>query len=250
MTSIPVCGIAGLYDKVSGRIFHACGGALAAGPVTARKAEVATFVKYVESTGTQFIDTGVMGRAGTRCEASFNMKTVADDGNYGVLSMRHNYNCQYGDMYRWFDLISVYNGKLDAQYGLWHDNNAFALPADCDVTVASKLWAGSQEFAVNGTRLKNSTDANAYDMGFSLYAFGRNRDYSATDVNFSRLRLYAMKIWQGEADGSNEALVRDFKPCVTVDGEAGLYDEVSGMVYVSASGRKLLPPPGLTVTIR
>ncbi len=24
-------------------------------------------------------------------------------------------------------------------------------------------------------------------------------------------------IWQGETDGSNEALVRDFKPCVTVD---------------------------------
>jgi hypothetical protein len=59
-----------------------------------------------------------------------------------------------------------------------------------------------------------------------------------------------MKIWQGEADGSDEALVRDFRPCVTVDGEAGLYDEVSGMVYVSASGSKLLPPPGMTVTIR
>ena len=164
--------------------------------------------------------------------------------------MRHNYNCQYGDTYRWFDLISVYNGKLDAQYGLWHDNSALTLPADRDFSVASKLWAGSQEFAVNGTRIKSSADANAYDMGFSLYAFGRNRDYSATDVNFSRLRLYAMKIWQGEADGSNEALVRDFKPCVTVDGEAGLYDEVSGMVYVSASGSRLLPPPGMTVTIR
>lgn len=87
-------------------------------------------------------------------------------------------------------------------------------------------------------------------MGFSLYAFGRNRDYSATDVNFSRLRLYSMKIWQGEADGSNEALVRDFKPCITADGEAGLYDEVSGMVYVSASGTSLLPSGGLTVKIR
>ena len=243
-------GIAGLYDKVSGRIFHAGGAALAAGPVTARKAEVAMFVKYVESTGAQFVDTGVMGRAGTRCEASFNMKTVASDGNYGILSLRHNYNCQYGDTYRWFDMISVYNGKLDNQYGLWHDNNAMLLPPDRDVTVASKLWAGNQELVVDGTRLKSAADANAYDMGFSLYAFGRNRDYSATEVNFSALRLYSMKIWQGEADGSDEALVRDFRPCVTVDGEAGLYDEVSGMVYVSASGSRLLPPPGMTVKIR
>ena len=243
-------GIAGLYDKVSGRIFHSGGGALAAGPVTAKRAEVAQFVRYVESTGTQFVDTGVMGRAGTRCEAAFSMKEVASNGNYGILSLRHNYNCQYGDMYRWCDLISVYNGKLDYHYGLWHDNDAMVLPAESNVAVASKLWAGSQELVVNGNRIKISTDANAYDMGFSLYAFGRNRDYSATDVNCSRLRLYSMKIWQGETDGSNEALVRDFRPCVTVDGEAGLYDAVSGMVFVSASGSKLHPPNGLTFRIR
>ena len=243
-------GIAGLYDKVSGRIFHSGGEALAAGPVTARRAEVAKFVRYVESTGEQFVDTGVMGRAGTRCEAAFNMATMESNGNYGILSMRHNYNYQYGDTYRWFDLISAYNGKLDCHYGLWHDNNAMVLPADRDFTVASKLWAGNQELVVNGNRIKSSADVNAYDMGFSLYVFGRNRDYSATDVNFSALRLYSMKIWQGEADGSDEALVRDFRPCVTVDGEAGLYDEVSGMVYVSASGSRLLPPPGMTVTIR
>ena len=243
-------GIAGLYDKVSGRIFQPGSGALAAGPVTARKAEIAKFVPYVESTGAQFVDTGVMGRAGTRCEATFNMTEVAGNGNYGILSMRHNTNYQYGDTYRWFDLLSVYNGKLDCQYGTWHDNSALVLPAGRVVTAASKLWAGSQEFAVDGERIRSSSNAHAYDMGFSLYAFGRNRDYSATDVNFSRLRLYSMKIWQGEADGSNEALVRDFRPCVTVDGEAGLYDEVSGMVFVSASGSKLHPPNGLTFRIR
>ena len=44
--------------------------------------------------------------------------------------------------------------------------------------------------------------------------------------------------------------MRDFKPCMTADGEAGLYDEVSGMVYVSASGTSLLPSGGLTVKIR
>ena len=124
------------------------------------------------------------------------------------------------------------------------------IPVGSDFTVASKLWAGSQELFVNGERIRSASNAHAYDMGFSLYAFGRNRDYSATDVNFSRLRLYSMKIWQGESDGSNETLVRDFKPCVTVDGEAGLYDEVSGMVYVSASARKLQPPTGLTISFR
>ena len=204
----------------------------------------------MESTGAQFVDTGVMGRAGTRCEAAFGMTEVAGDGNYGVLSMRHNTNYQYGDTYRWFDLLSVYNGKLDCQYGTWHDNSALVLPAGRVVTAASKLWEGSQEFAVDGERIRSASNAHAYDMGFSLYAFGRNRDYSAMEVNFSRLRLYSMKIWQGEADGSNEALVRDFKPCITVDGEAGLYDEVSGMVYVSASGTSLLPSGGLTVKIR
>jgi len=37
---------------------------------------------------------------------------------------------------------------------------------------------------------------------------------------------------------------------VTVDGEAGLYDAVSEMVYVSASGSKLQPPTGLTISFR
>ena len=108
--------------------------------------------------------------------------------------------------------------------------------------VRSSLNTGSQTIVVDGTTLLNRTESVTISSDLNLYLFALN--YGGTAQYFGRTRFYWLKIWQ---DG---ALVRDFWPCMTVDGEAGLYDEVSGMVYVSASGTSLLPSGGLTVKIR
>ena len=42
------------------------------------------FLSYVEATGTQFIDTGVKARGGTKVEASFQYKGYVSSGGHGV----------------------------------------------------------------------------------------------------------------------------------------------------------------------
>ena len=59
----------GLWNRVSGDIFYPAAGTLTAGSTVAVNAEPDKMLEYVEADGTQYIDTGVNARSGTKATA-------------------------------------------------------------------------------------------------------------------------------------------------------------------------------------
>ena len=86
---------------------------------------------------------------------------------------------------------------------------------------------------MNGVQLVNATAVDTIDTGLTLYVFGMNHD-GAVDYK-SAGRLYWLKLYQGNADGSSMRLVRDFKPVRLRNGLVVLWDFVEDKPYPAQS---------------
>ena len=218
----------------AGRRFAAC--ILAAVAVMCAMAELPdSFVEYVESTGTQYIDTGIVGKTGTKVEMDVNyisgivlLGAQASSDVGGLITFAQDYgNC--------FGAILANNGH--------YANAAYKLNSGRHILQTEATAAGSLTMNVDwepNVTLHNY--GSAYDSGQNLYLFCGNSGNSAGDPEsawYSKAKLYSLRIWQLPVDGATKyELVRDFLPCVK-DGKAGLYDFVTGEIFYSKSGTDL-----------
>ena len=200
------------------------------------------WVSYVESTGNQWIDTGVIGRPNTKIEAKVEWMNIADSGFVGCgdweksqrcfmcysisavgemgLSMGSNANVQY---------FSGWNARFEK-------NRIYDYTAAFSATNSSGQSTGTVTVDGFGPWSKTFT---ALNNGRTLYVFANNKADGVVN-GWSKTRCYGLKIWQGSIDGGAMTLVRDFQPCIDKDGRAGLYDTVSDTIFYSGSGTDLV----------
>ena len=216
-------GRVGLYDYVSETIFYSNTGTDLV--YDANEDVPDEFVEYVEARGNTYVDTEVIGRSGTRCEAD--LEWLAVNGDYGFLDARGTYGGDDRVM-----LIHTHNAGMAVAYGTFKGNYGHTYSTGTRYTVASELKAGSQTLVVNGETVYSAADPATYDTGRSLYLFGNNRGGAVE--NRCSARLYGLKIWQ---DG---ALVRDFRPC-RKRGVPALYDDVDKRIFYAAQKRLTSP---------
>jgi hypothetical protein len=89
------------------------------------------------------------------------------------------------------------------------------------VTVNGTTWTQSDFTAV---------DASAtIDSGLNLHLFAQNKDGSPASAG--KARLYYLKLYQGNADGSNMKLVRNLKPVRLSNDVVVLWDFVEKKAY-------------------
>ncbi|MBQ7189210.1 MAG: hypothetical protein IJR99_07315 [Kiritimatiellae bacterium] len=212
-------GRAGLYDAVSETIFYS----ITETDLLVPNDEPDCFLDSLVTYGDTYIDTGVIGRSGTRAEADF--EWLALGGDYGLLDVRGTYNGNDRIL-----LIHSWKSGMGVGYGTFSENASHKYEVGTRYLVESDLRAGSQTVVVNGETVWNGTVATSYDTGRNLYLFANNRGGSVE--NKSRVRLYSLKIWQTDPGTGTESLVRDFRPCAK-NGEAALYDEVSQTIFYS-----------------
>ena len=227
-----------LYDDVSKRIFHAKRGLLN-GPLQATpvKAKNLIFVDYIESDGTQTLDTGVRARYGTRAKGDFawaaalRMKTN-EENTYLEAPIYRNGRCYLGadDPTYWpsfFYMMYAENQKVWGGYGNGLGNNSVTYSASTSVpmTTAGTKYSfdasfmdGEQKVELDSTQIWSLSNSAAYDTGRNIHIFSSGSRYR------SAARCYGLEIWQ---DGEQ---VRDFKPCI-YEGKAALYDAVTKSVY-------------------
>ena len=229
-------GRAGLYAAVSGTIFYSFTGTELVAPTDVPDC----FLDSVVAHGDTYVDTGVIGRSGTRCEADMEWLKLGTGGDYAFLDVRGTYNADDR-----FFLIHTYSGKMNVGYGKFHNNvnGAREFSVGTRYTIASDLRAGSQTLVVNGETAYSSELSASYDTGRNLYLFANNRAGSVENCGYAR--LYSLKIWQTDPVTGTESLMRDFRPCMK-DGEVALYDAVSEKIFFS--GRKDLYAGGYEPT--
>ena len=195
-------------------------------------AKPVSYLEYIETDGTQYVDTEVIGRSGTKAEADMAWLTLGDD--FGLLDARGNDGTSANNTR--ILMIHSHQSCMSLGYGVWIQNkgNGLTYITGTRYTITSDLRAGSQTLVVNGDTVYAGTSAATYDTGYNLYLFANN--LAGAVYNRSHVRLYGLKIWQ---DGE---LVRDFRPVLLDSGFAALWDKVSEQVFVpsmpfSATGR-------------
>lgn len=188
-----------------------------------------TRLEYLQSTGSQYIDTGIAAKSGTKARIDFSLTSIPSDG--GILAARNG----TGDT-RFY--LAYYYGGLIYGYGVL-SSAAGSLSANTRYVLESTLeednqYVGCAPYA-GGTKISRSgAESTTYNYAKTLHLFGANNaGNSAYRVS---MKLYGCKIWQKDANGVYQ-LFRDFVPAK--DNSAGtdltrygLYDKVEGRFYI------------------
>ena len=149
--------------------------------------------------------------------------TYNPTSDYGFLDSRN------GDVrfYMWHSYWSNFMYGYSGYYSFG------TLAKDTDYVVQSSLASGSQIISVNGVQLVNEAASGIIDTGLNLYIFAMNQDGSPK--NSGAARIYSLKLYSGNADGSGMRLVRDFKPVRLKNGLVVLWDFVENKPYPAQS---------------
>ena len=168
-------------------------------------------VEWIESSGTQYIDTGVI------CKNGFSVITDV---------MWISTAKQYG-MGAWANSVGVYLLRPDVAYQATSQVTGFSATANQRYSLVYNMYTSKQEMYADGVLKGSST--NTFNLGRSMYLFASN-DASAGAYSLASIRLFKMQIY--ENDGAT--LVRDYIPCYRKsDNEVGLYDRVNGTFYTN-----------------
>lgn len=171
---------------------------------------------YIESTGTQYIDTGYIANQDTRIECK-----------YQIVGYKGDYDNLFGDITNVM-YSHIYNneGNRGYQFARWggKDISWGNVLVSSDITTLD-LANGKFTFTENGVVTTKTVNANAeFASQYSLLLFC-NRYYRNVSIYDSttccKARLYYFKIYEGEE------LVRDFIPAMDNNGAICLYDNVT-----------------------
>ncbi len=214
------------------RTFAAASLALTSAFTTASPAEAAPAslpagycqCSYIESTGTQYIDTEFKPDVNTRADYQFYMYEFRDVSSYvAPFGSRRDNSCQFfagaarasnrDDWYRRFSNINNDNTSANA---------------------GKPPVVGEHFFSLNGATYTlddytyTFTGYAAFAKTYNAYVFAVNNNNVASQ--HAPMKLYSLKIWD---DGT---LARDFVPCIDQNGKPGLYDTVNGLMYYNKAG--------------
>lgn len=169
----------------------------------------ATLLSYIESSGTQWINTGVPGNtAGLRAELVAQPLATNDQGYFGNAWAANGF------------FLMVYQGKWR-----FHSGGSVVDDGAIDTAAYSTLLLENNKLTVNGTPYSLAGGVNQSGNLSMLYNFGSGYG------GMAKARLRSAKLDDGNA------LLRDYCPVQDGNGVACLYDMVSQQyVYNSGSG--------------
>ena len=177
-----------------------------------------TMIEYINFTGGQIINSGVVPTRDTTTQVTFKTST---DGKW-LFGSRTSYGAT--DTYA----MHLYT----ASNSLWYQIASSSTPQQSYNYSGNKVTVKVDKnyMWVNGTQLNSTAFSSSgfTTSSWPLYFGGINENGSGTDRPFIG-QIYDIKIWQGST------LVRDFVPVVrNSDGVAGLYDKVENKFYTNS----------------
>ena len=176
--------------------------------------------QFIQSSGTQFIDTGVPARVQLKVEidccwlSSGDQTVIGGSSNINTNAIYLGYNSS--------------NGRTYVGYaGSWHDFTSSAVDTNRHKWEID-LQTGTQTMTVDGNVF--ATTSNTFTettAAGNLFLFGRSNGGSMFIGQIFRVKIYDY------LDSGN--LIRDFVPAVRdSDGAVGMYDTVNDVFYTNA----------------
>lgn len=168
-------------------------------------------VEYIQSSGTQWVDSGVLPNQDSRviCKFQFLLRTeeqtmfmgrtAANENAFGLFHNKNGWNFDYGTGRATGATATAITDVVDL---------------DCNKSTAT----------LNGSELINSAQSWAGTASLAIFA----RNTNGTLNNYATAKLWSFSIF------ANGTIIRDFVPCINADTVAGLYDLVSSQFYGNA----------------
>ena len=195
----------------------------------------ATPLEYIESTGTQYINTGYNPTQGTRVVVDVNITGSSTNfpAIFGTAASRYTNSCfafyerhssfpnasycVYGQIYGWSLSMIPHNQRLTLEQG----QNGVTWSGD-GISPYSQSYSGS---------LTAST--------VPLYLFNQNYLGGSDGTNLCNMKLYRFCIYEGDT------LVHDFHPVLDSNNVACLYDTVTETYFRNAGSGSFTAGPAL-----
>ncbi len=188
-----------------------------------------TQLKYLESTGTQYIDTGIAPTNTTGLMVKFNRQTNGDQVVVGVLS---------GNGAGQID-VNPWNGTLTMPFAESYSYGICGQMIDKIDYEVSINYKNNRKRYVNGISVLDiSKTLVAHDNTIYMFAGRRVRDNTNIPYYFLKGLIYYLQI----TEGMN--LVRNFIPARRdSDGVLGMYDTVSNTFFTNSGTGEFVAGP-------
>lgn len=176
-------------------------------------------LEYIQSSGTQYIDTGFKPKGTTKIICDFQMVNQGTE-QQGVFGSRPGASGRF----------TVFTG--DSTGALQVDYDTYGALAEETSTISGLNLNNRNTIEVNNSLIINentvkTVSAVSFTSTYNLFLFANNNVGTAQLPG--SMKLYSFKIYD------NETLVRDFVPCIVDStGEVGLYDLVGKQFYGNA----------------
>lgn len=171
-----------------------------------------TLLEYIQSSGTQYINTGFVPNNNTCVVMDFQFETTPSSHSF---------------------LFGVRTSSSSGVYGfLWLSSGYFRSDYNNSETGTLSVAATGRKTVTKNKEtttlagVSQSHTNSTFSCAYNLYLFARNNKGTA-DCK-ATVRVYSCQIYD------NGALVRDFVPCINDSGVYGLYDKVNSTFYANA----------------
>ena len=172
---------------------------------------------YIESNGSQCINTNFNPNNNTRIKLDFELFNISET-------------------------TAFFGGRNDTQvnvFGAWFTTSNTFCPHYGNVSYSThpisipdgsrRVYEIDKNYAIAGNSI-NELTTGTFQSSYPLYLFTMNSG-GVIDSRKAKGRLYSCQIWD------NETLIRDFIPVLQYsDGKAGLYDKINSTFYADTSG--------------
>ena len=190
-----------------------------------------TQLEYIESSGTQYVDTGFKPNQDSRIVAD--MDIVGYSGQSAVLGSRNGLNTGGFALF-------TYNNNAGYQNDYASRQN---FPIGGNSAGRHLIDKNKNTLVVDGTTIDTVTPAK-FSVNHTAFLFQINNNGSNMVSGCpTSAKLYSSQLYD------NGNLIRDFVPCIDPIGTVGLYDQVDGKFYANAgtgtftAGPEIIPDP-------
>ena len=183
--------------------------------------ETLTELDYIQSTGTQYINTGYKPTS-EKLKIHIDFKQDTSASSQSLFGSEDNKTSSS----RQWSIVSHGGAGSYAHYlGNTSGYLSHSLPINQihDYTVEANN--GNFSVELNG-KIQTGTYSGALLKTYDILIFANNID--GTPGQFAKNKLYSFKIWD------NDVLVRDMIPCKKEDGTVGMFDKISQKFYANA----------------
>ena len=197
---------------------------------------------YIESTGTQYIDTGFTygaSNVGSRIVSDSIVGEAVTD-TYALSGVGAKPCFYYGvRQYSATDRRLMYGkGNADGTTTVQYNNKRCVFDLDLQNQTYTVKDVESGSYLLNVSDIAVSTPTKTTPVTL----FGRWRANS-NDVSYIKERIYSCKIYD------NGALVRNFVSCINPNGEVGLYDLVTSAFFGNSGTGAFVPGARVEITL-